>query len=224
MSEITVIVADDHAAYREGLCRLLEDEEGLRVIASTADGEEVLRLAQELAPDVIIMDVAMPRLDGIEAAKRIKGLCPGTAILMVSAYDYESYLLASLEAGASGYLLKEDSFSELARAIHSVHSGKAVFELEAVKRALDSLKADGGRGRGGPRGMSPREIEVLEQVARGIGNKEVSRELGISERTVQTHLRNIFRKLEVNSRTQAVLRASQGGWLTFDDGARGERT
>ena len=217
MEKISVLVADDHPAFREGLCRFLGEEEDLEVIAKPADGEQAVRLAKELLPDVAIIDVAMPKLNGIEAAKQIKAACPNTAILMVSAYSYESYLLASLRAKAAGYILKNASLDELINAVRMVHNGEAVFDFKSISKVLGQLTTDEDTERKMLAELHHRELEVLKLAAKGRSNKEIAEELGISERTVQTHMVNIFRKLEVGSRTEAVLHALREGWLNLDD-------
>jgi len=217
VQKIKILVADDHPAFREGLCRLIEEEEDMEVVATAADGGEAARLAKELLPNVAIIDVAMPVVNVIEAAKQIKAACPATATLMISAYGYESYILASLEAGAAGYLLKSVSLRDLTSAIRSVHAGKGVFDLKAASKILRRLSPEKGNGGGGLGKLHPRELEVLKLVAKGMSNKEIAAELSISERTVQTHLTNIFRKLEVGSRTEAVLHGLKEGWFALDD-------
>jgi len=216
-SRIKVLVADDHPAVRDGICRLLQDEEDIDVVGKSGASEEAIMLARELKPDVALLDVSMPGSTGIEAAKQIKEVCPNTAILMLSAYDYESFVLASLQAGASGYLLKNAPFSELTAAIRMIHHGKVVLDRKVADSTLQRLgkrkpqkEDDFGELRG-------REMEILRLVAKGISNKEIAVELVISERTVETHLINIFRKLNVGSRTKAVLRGLKKGWLILDD-------
>lgn len=217
MNKIKVLIADDHPAFREGLSRLLSAEEDLEVVAQAADGQETVSLAKELVPDVIIIDVAMPKLNGIEAAKQIKEACPNTAILMVSAYGYESYVLAALQARAAGYLLKNTPVREIISAIRSAHLGQAVFDFKIVDKIMRRVATERMDGTRGPGGLHQRETQVLKLVAKGMSNKEVAQELVISERTVQTHLVKIFRKLGVSSRTEAVLRSLKEGWLNPDD-------
>ena len=217
MDKIRVVVADDHPAFREGLCRFLEDEEDLEVVAKAVNGEEAVRLTKELLPDVAIIDVAMPTLNGIEAAKQIKAACPATAILMVSAFDYESYVLASLRAGAAGYMLKGTPISELISAIRLVRTGDAVFDMKALSNVLARLNTKGAEEKRSPDEIHQRELEVLKLAAKGVTNREIAVELNISERTVQTHMANLFRKLGVASRTEAVIRALREGWIALDD-------
>jgi len=217
VKKIKVLVADDHPAFREGLCRLLEDEDDLEIVAKSANGEEAVSLAVEMKPDVVVLDVAMPKINGIEAAKRIKEANPNTAILMISAYSYGAYMLDSLRAGAAGYLLKNVPLRELINAIRALSEGKAVFDLKAAGQTLRRLAADKGEIRTGIEELQSRELDVIKLVAKGMSNKEIATELGISDRTVQTHLVNIFKKLDVGSRTEAVLHALKEGWLTHDD-------
>jgi two-component system, NarL family, response regulator LiaR len=214
---ISILVADDHPAFRDGLCRLLEDEEGFKVVGKAGNCEQTVALAQELKPDVAIIDVSMPGLSGIEAAKQIKETCPNTAILMVSAYDYESFVLASLRAGASGYMLKNSPSAELTGAVHKVHMGKVVLDPEIAGLALQRLSKKKDQGDTDFRELRGRELEILKLLAKGCSNKEIGMQLVISERTVEAHLVRIFRKLGVQSRTRAVLYAIKKGWLTIDD-------
>ncbi len=217
MNKIKVLVADDHPTFREGLCHFLTEEKDMEVVAKAADGEETVRLAKQLLPDVAIIDVAMPKLNGIEAARQIKAACPTTAIFMVSAYGYESYLLASVRAGAAGYLLKNAPVGELISAVRSVRSGEAVFDLKAIGKILARVATEEGGERKGLGRLHQRELQILKIAAKGLSNKHIAEQLGIGERTVQTHMFNIFRKLEVGSRTEAVLHALREGWLTLDD-------
>ena len=216
MKKIKVLVADDHPVFREGLCRFLENEPDIEVVAQAVDGGEAVRMAKELLPDVAIIDVAMPNLGGIEAARQIKVACPTTAILVVSAFDYEAYMLASLQAGAAGYMLKSAPVNDLVSAVRMVCSGEAVFNMGVTSKVMGRLATAPGRRRGISE-LHDRELQVLKLAAKGISNKEVAAKLGISDRTVQSHMVNIFRKLNVSSRTEAVLHALREGWLIIND-------
>ena len=215
MEKIRVVVADNHPAFREGLCRLLADEKELEVVGQAGDGEEIVALSQELKPDVAIVDVAMPKLSGIEATKRIKETSPNTAVLIVSAFNYQTYVLASLRAGAAGYLTKDTPIRELVTAVRLAFAGDGIIDRSAANNIIRHLIA--GNGKKGNLDLYPREIEVLKLTAKGMRNKEIAKELNISERTVQAHLSNIFNKLEVDSRTEAVLQALKEGWLDICD-------
>jgi len=216
MEKIRLLIADDHPAFREGLCRILAEEEDLECVAKSADGIEAVKLAEELQPDVAIIDVCMPNLNGIEAAKQIKAACHNTTILMVSAFDYESYILACLQAGAVGYILKNTPLREIVSAIRLVHTGRSVLDLKVTDKIVRHLVTHRS-GETDFAHLFPRELEILGLAAKGKSNKDIAGELYISERTVQTHFVNIFRKLGVNSRTQAVLHALRSGWITLND-------
>jgi len=217
MEKIRLLIADDHPAFREGLSRLLEDEEDLECVAKSADGIEAIKLAKELRPDVAIIDISMPNLNGIEAARQIKAACPTIAILMVSAFDYQSYILASLQAGATGYISKDTPLADLVRSIRLVHKGDSVLGLKATDKIVRHLAGGVDSNKTNLEQLNQRELEILRLIAKGMSNKEIAGELIISERTVQTHLVNIFRKWGVNSRTQAVLNGLREGWVILGD-------
>lgn len=217
VDKIKLLVADKHPVFNEGLSRLLADEDDLEVIATATDGDEAVRMAKELIPDVAIIGVDLPKLDGIQAAKQIKAACSSTAILMFSEYDYGAYVLPSLRAGALGYLVKTSLLSELISAIHAVHAGEEVVSPKAAANILHRLASHHGEETRGSEELHAREVEILKLVAKGMCNKDIASELVISDRTVQTHLANIFRKLGASSRIQAALYGLKRGWLTFDD-------
>ncbi len=202
--------------FREGLSRLLSEEADIEVIATLGDGLQALESARIFKPDVVVMDISMPGLNGIEAAKQIRDCSPDTAILMVSAYNYPSYVMASLKAGAVGYLMKNASLYKITNAIRMIHSGDSVFDLKVTGKILSRLAA-GKVEMDQNHELHTRELQVLNLAAHGKGNKEIGNLLSISERTVQTHLVNIFRKLQVNSRTEAIIRALKEGWLVLDE-------
>jgi len=217
VSKIKVLIADDHPAFREGLAQLLNKQEDIEVIAEAEDGQQAIELAKELQPNVALLDVAMSGINGIEAAKQIKGACPQTAIIMLTAYDYQSYILACLKIRAAGYLLKSSPVPEIINSIRSVHSGRGVFDLKTLDSAIkhwDGKERDEGFAL---EGLHEREVQIVKLVAKGMSNREIARQLFISERTVQTHVHRIFEKLGVSSRTEAVLYCLREGWLTMED-------
>jgi NarL family two-component system response regulator LiaR len=224
MEKIRAMIVDDHPAFRDGLSRLLREEADIEIIATPENGEQAVDLASKLKPDVIVMDISMPKMNGIEAAKQIKANVPETAILMVSAFSYPSYVLASLRAGAAGYLLKNAPLQELMKAVRMVSSGEGVFDMKVTGTIFRQLAANRIEKRNDLEELHPREMQILNLASRGMGNKEIASQLDISERTVQTHLVNIFRKLQVNSRTEAVLQGLKRGWLTLDDLPSGSET
>jgi len=218
MDSIRVVVADDHPIFREGLAYFLRNTRGIDCVGVANNGKEAIKLAQKLQPNVVILDIDMPKINGIEAAREIKKTCSNTAVLMLTAYKYNDYIIASIQAGVDGYLLKDTSRSELIEAIRMIHSGKGVFNLEATSEILQQIAATSDSDiKLGVAELYAREQEVLKLVARGMSNKQISHKLNISENTVATHLTNIFRKLEVQSRTEAAVYALKEGLITIDD-------
>lgn len=218
MERIRILVAEEHGIFRETLCRFLEAEPGFEVIGEAGDGEELVRQAIALKPDVILMDVIMPKLNGIEATKRIKSFLPTVAILILTAHSYEIYVLAVLKAGAAGFLSKGARGKDLVAAIKAVRIGEPVVDQTAAFKILTRLlSVTEPNRRGALDEMHERELEVLRLAAKGMTNRQIADQLSISERTVQTHFINIFRKLDVGSRTEAVLRSLKEGWLSMED-------
>ncbi|MBT4510791.1 MAG: response regulator transcription factor [Chloroflexi bacterium] len=213
-----ILIVDDHPVVSEGIRKILDTQEDMEVVGQAADGEEALKLAEALKPDLVVMDVMMPELDGIETTKRLKTILPSTAVLLLSAYSYESYLLAAIRAGAAGFLSKSARKSELLAAIEAIISGEQVFDQKTIYKILNDMVFSSEID-SKPKliELHDREMEVLRLAAKGKSNKEIGRELVISERTVQTHLTNVFRKFNVSSRTEAVLRALKQGLITLED-------
>ena len=218
MSKIRVLIADDHPAFREGLSQLLNKEEDIEVVAEATDGQQTVELVKDLQPNVALIDIAMPPgINGIEVAKQIKDTSPQTAIVMLTAYDYQAYILTCLKIGVAGYLLKSSPVPEIINTIRSVYSGRGVFDLKVLDTAMKHWAGKDKDERLALEGLHEREIQIVKLVAKGMSNREIARQLFISERTVQTHVHRIFEKLGVSSRTEAVLYCLRGGWLTMED-------
>ncbi len=208
---IRVLVADDHALFRRGLNMILETEAAIDVIGEAEDGVEAVDMAIDLAPDVVLMDVRMPRLSGIEAATRVRQSVPAAKILMLTVSDEEEDLYEAIKAGANGYLLKEISIEEVADAIRAVTQGQSLISPSMASKLLDefttlSKQADEKISPHAPR-LTERELEVLQLVAQGLSNRKIAEKLFISENTVKNHVRNMLEKLHVHSRMEAVLYA-----------------
>lgn len=219
MDKIRILIADDHNVVREGTRQLLEQEPDLEVIAEAADGEQAIQLTGTTHPDVVLMDVAMPKVDGIAATKQIKKLYPKTTVLVLSAYDDDQFVFSLLEAGAAGYLLKSVRGRELVEAIHAVHAGESVLHPSVARKVLNKFVPVSGktvRGRS-TEILSERELDVLRLASRGLSNQEIADKFSLSLRTVQAHFSHIFNKLQVSSRTEAVVHALKEGWVTLDD-------
>jgi NarL family two-component system response regulator LiaR len=219
MSSINILLAEDHVITRQGIRRLIEDEKGVKVIGEASDGEEAVQMTTDLKPDIIIMDIAMPKLNGIEATRQIKLISPRTAVLILSAYDDDEYVFALLKVGAAGYLLKNVSGDELARAIRAVYKGEPVLDPIVARKVMNYFKLP-GKARGLERPsehLSNRETDILKLAAKGMTNKDIADKLHLSNRTVEGHLRTIFNKLGVGSRTEAVLYGLRKGWFTLEE-------
>ncbi len=213
---IAIVIADDHALVREGTRRLLEAEPGLVVVAEAGDGASAVAEVERLKPDVVIMDIAMPGMNGIEATRQIKARQPQVAVLALTAHDDDQYILKLLDAGAAGFLLKDARGRELADAVRAVHRGETILSPAIAARAARLASERRAQTESRPP-LSDREMEVLCEAARGLPNKDIARRLNLSVRTVHTHLGNIFSKLGVGSRTEAVLLALRSGWISLED-------
>ncbi len=215
---IRVLIADDHALMREGTRQILEDQPDLVVAGEAQDGEEAVALALRLHPDVVLMDIAMPKLNGIEATRQIKQARPATTVLVLTAYDDDQYIYALLDAGAAGYLLKNVRGEELAKAVRAVAEGESVIDPTIASKVFKRYSKPGrATVREGVEPLTDRESEVLAMAAKGLSNKLIARALSLSDRTVQVHLSNIFGKLNVASRTEAVITALRVGLLRLEE-------
>ena len=214
---IRVVLADDHAVVRKGIREFLEASGHIRVVAEAADGAEAIAMVAKHLPDVAVLDVQMPELTGIEATRRIKAEFPGVRVLILTAYDDDPYIFALLQAGASGYVLKTADSDELVSAVNAVFRGESALDPAVAQKVVQQLTS--GRPLGAQAIVEPlteREIEVLRLAARGLTNKAIGQALGISDRTVQGHLANIYGKLGAGSRTEAVTEALKQGWIVLE--------
>jgi DNA-binding NarL/FixJ family response regulator len=216
---IRIVIADDHAVVREGTRTLLEREADMELVGEAGDGEKALELIAKLKPDVAILDINMPRLNGIEVTRRVKSISPQTAILILTIYDNDQYIFSLLEAGAAGYLLKEAPTAELIKAVRSIYAGEPVLHPSVADKVIQ--RALKGRDKVGEDDsyseLSQREKEVLQLAAKGLSNQAIADQLHLSIRTVQRHLNSIFNKLNVGSRTEAIFQSVKKGWLSFED-------
>jgi NarL family two-component system response regulator LiaR len=219
LGKIKVLIADDHAVVREGTRQILEQETDMTVVAEAGDGEETVRLAGAFKPDVAIIDIAMPKLDGIQATRQIKALYPGIAVLILTAYDDDQFVFSFLDAGAAGYLLKSVRGRELIDAVRAVYAGESVLHPAIARKVLNRfVPAPDKPAQQEPLELlSAREMDVLKLAAKGLRNEDIANELCLSLRTIQAHLGHIFNKLQVSSRTEAVVRALKEGWITLED-------
>jgi DNA-binding NarL/FixJ family response regulator len=210
---IRVVLADDHSVVRKGVREFLEEEPDIDVIGEASDGLQAVALATELQPDVIVMDIKMPQLSGVDATKRIRSVAPKVRVLALTAYDDDPYIFGLLEAGASGYVLKTAESSELIRAIRAVASGQSALDPAIAPRIIARIAQPAPTNET----LTERELEVLRLAARGLTNKQIGYDLDISDRTVQNHLANIYAKLGAASRTEAVTEALQRGMLRLGE-------
>ncbi len=227
MQKITVMIVDDHPVFRQGLRRVLEGEDDLEVMAEVADGEDALRTARQLVPDVILLDINLPGMNGLQVARALKDTLLDISIIMLTAYHDDQQVFHSIRAGASAYFPKDVSPRRLIEAIRLVHQGSYVVEDRVLEKPqvgtwllqqFEQADKDAGEDLGTlliP--LSPREMEILQHIAQGRSNKEIAYELGISRQTVKNHMTSILRKLAVNDRTQAAIYALRRGWIRLQD-------
>jgi DNA-binding NarL/FixJ family response regulator len=217
---VRVVVADDHAIVREGIRQVLDGTEGITVVGEAANGPDAFERAQELVPDVVVLDVSMPGESGLEVARRLKRALPATRVLMLSVYDNTEFVLEAVRAGADGYLLKDSTPSELRAAIRKVISGESAFSAAAARQLSTALREEEANRERAERvaSLTARELDVLRHVVAGRTNKETAAALGISHRTVETHRENILKKLGVRSVAELTRLAIEMDLLTEEKG------
>jgi len=207
MARLRVLLAEDHAVVREGTRSILQKDTSISIVGEAADGAEAVDLARDLKPDVVLLDMALPVLNGVEATRRIRAGEDPPQVMILSAYDDVDYVQAALDAGANGYLLKTAHASDVIAALHAVAQGEVVLHPTIARTLLARRSA------GRPTLLSPREMQVLRHAARGVRNRDIAVSLGVSTRTVEGHLTAVFNKLGVSSRTEAIVQAAARGLL-----------
>ena len=219
MDKISILLVEDHLLVREGIRKSLARIKNFNVVGEAVDGEEAIKKAGQLKPDVILMDISLPKMSGIEATRRIKKLHPATIVLILTAYDYDQYIFHVLEAGAAGYLLKDLSSAELIRSIQTVCRGESVLHPAVANKVLARFRNN--KSRHDEKELLPllteREIQILKMTARAMSNHDIAEKLQLSVRTVESHLSAIFNKMGVGSRTEAVLQAILKGLFTIEE-------
>ena len=210
--KIRILLADDHQIVRQGIRQLLESEDDLQVIAEAGDGEEAQQLIQTHKPDVAVLDIQMPKASGIEVTRWVRAHLPQVGVLVLTAYDDDPYVMAVLQAGANGYVLKTASTDELVQAVRDVNEGKSALDPAVTRKLMSNLFRHSETPAVEP--LTDRELDVLRLAAKGFTNKAIGVQLGISDRTVQGHLAHIFAKMQATSRTEAVMRAVSLGWVS----------
>jgi DNA-binding NarL/FixJ family response regulator len=211
MAKIRVLIADDHLVVREGLDAMLRSSDEFEIVGQAVDGLEALRLAEELRPDVVLIDVQMPKMDGIEATRRITQQVPATQVVILSSFDQDEYIFKAIQAGARGYLLKDIELHALLDVVRAAAQGESALPPAIATKLMEHISA-----RHTQVSLTRREQEVLSLLAKGLRNKEIAGRLNIAERTVKSHVANIIAKLGVSSRTEAVSQALKEGRVRLD--------
>jgi DNA-binding NarL/FixJ family response regulator len=209
---IRIILADDHHIVRSGIRQLLESEDNLQVLAEAGDGEEAQALIEKHKPDVAVLDIQMPKASGIEVTRWVRAHFPEVGVLILTAYDDDPYVMAVLQAGANGYVLKTAQADDLIQAVRDVNEGKSALDPAITRKLMSNLFKPSEKITAEP--LTDRELDVLRLAARGFTNKAIGVQLAISDRTVQGHLAHIFAKMHAASRTEAVMRAVSLGWIS----------
>jgi DNA-binding NarL/FixJ family response regulator len=217
--EIRVMVVDDQRLFTRGLSGLLELLPGVEVVGVAYDGEEAVALCREREPDVVLMDISMPKMDGISATREIKDLLPQTAIIILTGHEEDEHVFEGIKAGAQGYLLKDSEPEDLSRAIHTVYAGNTIIAPDLAQKMLNTFERgrQASNARLAPPPLTERELEVIKALARGMSDRQIARSLSISEKTVRNHASNIYRKLHIFDRTQAVIYAVREGVIDVEE-------
>lgn len=210
---IRVLVADDHQVVRAGLVALLDQQTGFTVVGEAGTGEEAVQQARNLEPNVVLMDLQMPVMDGVVATQQIREHSSSIEILVLTTFDDDAMIWGAIQAGAKGYLLKDTPPEDLFNAIHSVAAGKTLIPQEILLRLTEVIQKGGPDGAEPQEHLTEREQEIVQWIAKGLSNKEIAAALFISENTVKTHISNLFEKLDVRDRTEAVTKALRLGWI-----------
>jgi DNA-binding NarL/FixJ family response regulator len=218
VSTTRILVADDHPAFRTGLQQMLFDVVDLEVVGEAESGAQAVELTQELAPDVVVMDLRMPGIDGIEATRRLQQVAPSAAVIVLTMFEDDDSVYAAMRAGALGYLLKGSQQDEIVRAIRAVAAGEAIFGPEIARRVIAHFSTGAGSARQAFPGLTDREREILEKIAGGAGNATIAHDLSISLKTVRNHVSNIFTKLQVSDRSAAIVKAREAGIAAPSEG------
>ncbi|MFC2049924.1 response regulator [Chloroflexota bacterium] len=215
----SILIADDHPLLREALCQVFSSQKDMEIVGQAGNGEEAIDLATQLRPDILVMDIMMPKFDGLEASRQIKKIAPNTAILILTAYDDDNYVLGLLEAGATGYLMKSAKGQDLVEAVRAVRAGESVLHPKIIEKLLKQamVKPIETAEHKIKELLSEREMEMLKFLATGMSNKEIAEKLCLSLRTVKAHMSNIFAKMNVASRSEALVEALRKGLLTLED-------
>src|SRR3712207_5525021 len=216
---ICVAVVDDQRLFTKGLSGLVDMLDGLEVVGVAYDGEEAVALCRKEEPDVVLMDISIPKMDGISATREIRNLLPQTAVIILTGHEEDEHVFEGIKAGAQGYLLKDSEPEDLSRAIHTVHAGNTIIAPDLAQKMLNTF--EGGRSSGSsqlaPPPLTERELEVIRALAQGMSDRQIANSLGISEKTVRNHTSNIYRKLHIFDRTQAVIYAIREGVIDVEE-------
>jgi len=215
---IRVVVVDDQRLFTRGLSGLVDMVPGLEVVGVAHDGAQGVELCCKEEPDVVLMDISMPKMDGISATREIKDLLPQTAVIILTGHEEDEHVFEGIKAGAQGYLLKDSEPEDLSRAIRTVYAGHTIIAPDLAQKMLNTFQAGGsGNSRLAPPPLTERELEVIRALAQGMNDRQIARSLGISEKTVRNHTSNIYRKLHIFDRTQAVIYAVREGVIDVEE-------